>query len=87
MYNFLVAQIFGVLGIIFSVLSMQMKAKKNIMIMLLFLNLSSALNFLYILFFIYISVQKISPEATIPVFTLYFWEQKLIKCRIKKKLI
>ena len=48
MYNFIVAQIFGVLGIIFSVLSMQMKTKKNIMIMLLLLNLSSALNFLFL---------------------------------------
>jgi len=48
MYNFVVAQIFGVLGIIFSVLSMQMKTKKNIMIMLLCLNLSSALNFLFL---------------------------------------
>lgn len=48
MYNFVVAQIFGVIGIIFSVLSMQMKTKKNIMIMLLCLNLSSALNFLFL---------------------------------------
>ena len=48
MYNFTVAQIFGVLGIIFSVLSMQMKTKKNIMIMLLLLNLMSALNFLFL---------------------------------------
>ena len=48
MYNFVVAQIFGVLGIIFSVVSMQMKTKKNIMIMLLCLNLASALNFLFL---------------------------------------
>jgi hypothetical protein len=48
MYNFVVAQIFGILGIIFSVLSMQMKTKKNIMIMLLGLNLASALNFLFL---------------------------------------
>lgn len=48
MYNFVVAQIFGILGIIFSVLSMQMKTKKNIMIMLLCLNLASALNFLFL---------------------------------------
>ena len=48
MYNFAVAQTFGVIGIIFSVLSMQMKTKKNIMIMLLGLNLASALNFLFL---------------------------------------
>ena len=48
MNNFVIAQIFGVLGIICSVLSMQMKTKKNIMIMLLLLNLSSALNFLFL---------------------------------------
>ena len=35
MNNFVVAQIFGVIGIVFSVLSMQMNTKKNIMIMLL----------------------------------------------------
>lgn len=46
--NFIIAQIFGVIGIIFSVLSMQMKTKKNIMIMLLCLNLASALNFLFL---------------------------------------
>ena len=33
---FVIAQIFGVIGIIFSVLSMQMKTKKNIMIMFVF---------------------------------------------------
>ncbi len=48
MDNFVIAQIFGVIGIIFSVLSMQMKTKKNIMIMLLCLNLASALNFLFL---------------------------------------
>ncbi len=48
MNNFIVAQIFGVLGIIFSVLSMQMKTKRNIMIMLLCLNLASSLNFLFL---------------------------------------
>ena len=48
MSRFVIAQIFGVLGIIFSVLSMQMKTKKNIMIVLLLLNLASALNFLFL---------------------------------------
>ena len=48
MSKFVIAQIFGVLGIIFSVLSMQMKTKKNIMIVLLLLNLASALNFLFL---------------------------------------
>ncbi len=48
MNNFIIAQIFGVIGIIFSVLSMQMKTKRNIMIMLLCLNLASALNFLFL---------------------------------------
>ena len=48
MYNFAVAQVFGIIGIIFSVLSMQMRTKRNIMIMLLCLNLASALNFLFL---------------------------------------
>ena len=48
MNNFIIAQTFGVIGIVFSVLSMQMKTKKNIMIMLLGLNLASALNFLFL---------------------------------------
>lgn len=48
MNNFIIAQIFGILGIIFSVLSMQMKTKRNIMLMLMTLNLSSALNFLFL---------------------------------------
>ena len=48
MSKFVIAQIFGVIGIIFSVLSMQMKTKKNIMLMLLGLNLASALNFLFL---------------------------------------
>lgn len=48
MNNFVIAQFFGVLGIIFSVTSMQMKTKKNIMILLICLNLSSALNFVFL---------------------------------------
>ena len=48
MSNYLIAQMFGVIGIVFSVLSMQMKTKKNIMIMLIGLNLASALNFLFL---------------------------------------
>ena len=48
MYNFYVAQAFGIIGLILSVLSMQMKTKRNIMIMLLLLNLASALNFLFL---------------------------------------
>lgn len=48
MNNFVIAQVFGIIGIFFSVLSMQMKTKKNIMIMLLCLNLASALNFLFL---------------------------------------
>lgn len=48
MNNFVIAQVFGILGIIFSVLSMQMKTKRNIMLMLMALNLSSALNFLFL---------------------------------------
>ena len=45
---FVIAQIFGVIGIVFSVLSMQMKTKNNIMLMLLGLNLASALNFYFL---------------------------------------
>lgn len=48
MNSFIIAQIFGVIGIILSVLSMQMNTKKRIMIVLLFLNLSSALNFFFL---------------------------------------
>ncbi len=48
MYNFFLSQVFGITGIIFSVLSMQMKTKKNIMLMFLGLNLSSALCFLFL---------------------------------------
>ena len=38
----------GIIGIVFSTLSMQMKTKKNIMLMLLGLNLASAFNFLFL---------------------------------------
>ena len=48
MYNFYIAQVFGIIGIICSVLSMQMKTKKNIMIFLILLNLASAFNFLFL---------------------------------------
>ena len=46
--NFVVAQIFGILGIIASVLSMQFKKRKHILIVLLLLNLFSALNFVFL---------------------------------------
>ena len=46
--NFVVAQIFGILGIIASVLSMQFKKRKHILIALLLLNLFSALNFVFL---------------------------------------
>ncbi len=48
MYNFIVAQIFGTAGLIFNILSMQMKSKKNILIMFIGLNLSSALSLLFL---------------------------------------
>ena len=48
MNNFVIAQIFGVLGIIASVLSMQFKNRKHILITLFLLNLFSALNFLFL---------------------------------------
>lgn len=48
MYNFYIAQVFGIIGIVFSVLSMQMKTKKKIMFMLFGLNIASALNFLFL---------------------------------------
>lgn len=48
MNNFMIAQFFGVLGIIFGVTSMQMKTKKNIMILLICLNLSSGLTFVFL---------------------------------------
>ena len=46
--NFVVAQIFGVLGVIASVCSMQFKKRKQIFIALLLLNLFSALNFVFL---------------------------------------
>lgn len=42
---FIITQIFGVIVIIFSVLSMHMETEKNIMIVLLGLHLASALIF------------------------------------------
>ena len=44
----MLAQIFGILGICFSVISMQAKKRKYIFIWLLLLNLASALNFLFL---------------------------------------
>ncbi len=46
--SFIIAQIFGILGIIASVCSMQFKKRKNIFIALLLLNLFSALNFVFL---------------------------------------
>ena len=46
--NFIIAQIFGVLGIGASVCSMQFKKRKHIFIALLLLNLFSALNFVFL---------------------------------------
>ena len=48
MNNFVIAQIFGILGIISSVLSMQLKERKHILIVLFLLNLFSALNFVFL---------------------------------------
>ena len=42
MDNFVIAQVFGVLGIIASVVSMQLKDRKHILIALFLLNLFSA---------------------------------------------
>ena len=46
--NFVIAQIFGFFGLISSVLSMQMKSKRNIMIFLLGLNLSAGFSLLFL---------------------------------------
>ena len=46
--NFIVAQVFGVLGVIASVCSMQFKKRKTIFVVLLLLNLFSALNFVFL---------------------------------------
>ena len=48
MNNFYIAQFFGILGIIASVLSLQFKKRKHILIALFLLNLFSALNFLFL---------------------------------------
>lgn len=45
---FIIAQIFGILGIIASVCSMQFKERRQIFIALLLLNLFSALNFVFL---------------------------------------
>lgn len=46
--NFIIAQVFGILGIIASVCSMQFKNRKHIFLALLLLNLFSALNFVFL---------------------------------------
>lgn len=46
--NFIIAQIFGVLGIVASVCSMQFKKRRQIFLALLLLNLFSALNFIFL---------------------------------------
>ena len=46
--NFVIAQIFGVLGVIASVCSMQFKKRRQIFVALLLLNLFSALNFVFL---------------------------------------
>lgn len=48
MNNFVIAQVFGFLGIIASVLSMQFKNRKHILIALFLLNLFCSLNFLFL---------------------------------------
>ena len=79
MYNFTIAQIFGITGIIFSVLSMQMKTKESIMIMFLGLNLSSALNFLFLNS---ITGSLIGFFAMIEIFINYLYESKNSKIPI-----
>ena len=73
MYNFVIAQIFGIVGIIFSILSMQMKTKRNIMIMLLCLNLASALS---LLFLNSISGSLVCFFAVIETFVNYLFDSK-----------
>ena len=46
--NFIIAQVFGVLGIAANVSSMQFKKRKQILVALLLLNLFSALNFVFL---------------------------------------
>lgn len=46
--NFVIAQVFGILGVVASVCSMQFKKRKQIFIALLLLNLFSALNFIFL---------------------------------------
>lgn len=46
--NFVIAQIFGILGIVASVASMQFKNRKHIFLALLLLNLFSTLNFVFL---------------------------------------
>ena len=46
--NFIIAQIFGILGIIASVCSMQFKRRNKIFCALLLLNIFSALNFIFL---------------------------------------
>ena len=48
MSSFVIAQIFGVLGIISGILSMQFKKRKHILIALFLLNLFCGLNFLFL---------------------------------------
>ena len=77
--NFIIAQIFGVIGIIFSVLSMQMKTKKNIMIMLLWLNflflnsISGSLVCFFAVFETFLNYLFDSKNNKVPIYVIAFY--------------
>ena len=70
---FIVAQIFGILVIISNVLSMQMKQKRNMIIMFMLGNLFSALNFILLQSY---SGAVICFFAIIQIFINYYFERK-----------
>lgn len=71
--NFIIAQVFGFLGILFNISSMQMKKRRNIIIMLLALNLAAALNFVFLG---ELSGSYISFFAVVETFINYLFERK-----------
>lgn len=80
--NFIIAQVFGVLGIIANVSSMQFKKRKQILAALLCLNLFSALNFIFLN---KLSSAYISLFAVIEIIINYLFESR--KKEVPKPLV
>lgn len=77
--GFIIAQIFGVLGIVTNVSSMQFKKRSQILIALLSLNLFSALNFIFLNSW---SSAYISLFAIVEMLINYLFERKKVGAKI-----